>query len=387
MAQKPHQIVAAWHGRADFGQIARLAALRVAAGDSPEAVRAAVAAAFGPAPAPKATLRDTPAPLQLYGELGIDFDDGPVEQIRTALRLPIAVRGVLAPDAHLGYGLPIGGVFAAQGAVAPFMVGVDIGCRVHCSLFAMPPADFRHDRAALFADLCAVTVFGAGQRGEQTAVVDHCAGARADHGPDSAAPQPTFDSQSGCTSGPTPSRLLYGPYSAGVFTVSRASVISARSARLTASAVGNAAATSGASTTTFVPSAYRWAYLPWIPVLKSYSAAISGSAISGSAVLCCVSLIGFPFSGGCPPRTDNPNGSAAIGMHDNYEALLERQAHDDQPIFGLCMRFVIARERQRIPKDRAGLFKGDAMLVEIGAGLVGSHAKRNPIQRSMSRAS
>ncbi|MFA6082835.1 hypothetical protein [Mucilaginibacter sp.] len=30
--------------------------------------------------------------------------------MRTAIQLPIAVAGALMPDAHKGYGLPIGGV-------------------------------------------------------------------------------------------------------------------------------------------------------------------------------------------------------------------------------------------------------------------------------------
>ena len=34
------------------------------------------------------------------------------------------------PDAHLGYGLPIGGVLATENAVVPYAVGVDIACRM-----------------------------------------------------------------------------------------------------------------------------------------------------------------------------------------------------------------------------------------------------------------
>lgn len=46
---------------------------------------------------------------------------GAIVQIRTALRLPPAIRGVLMPDAHYGYALPVGGVVAYDRAVAPFM--------------------------------------------------------------------------------------------------------------------------------------------------------------------------------------------------------------------------------------------------------------------------
>jgi tRNA-splicing ligase RtcB len=39
------------------------------------------------------------------------------------------------PDAHTGYGLPIGGVLATHNAVIPYAVGVDIGCRMALSIF------------------------------------------------------------------------------------------------------------------------------------------------------------------------------------------------------------------------------------------------------------
>jgi tRNA-splicing ligase RtcB (3'-phosphate/5'-hydroxy nucleic acid ligase) len=42
------------------------------------------------------------------------------------MRLPVSVGGALMPDAHLGYGLPVGGVLATEGAVIPWAVGVDI---------------------------------------------------------------------------------------------------------------------------------------------------------------------------------------------------------------------------------------------------------------------
>lgn len=56
-------------------------------------------------------------------------------QLYGALKLPIAVAGALMPDAHHGYGLPIGGVLATDNAVIPYGVGVDIGCRMHLSIF------------------------------------------------------------------------------------------------------------------------------------------------------------------------------------------------------------------------------------------------------------
>ena len=46
------------------------------------------------------------------------------------MTLPVAVQGALMPDAHTGYGLPIGGVLATERSVVPYAVGVDIGCRM-----------------------------------------------------------------------------------------------------------------------------------------------------------------------------------------------------------------------------------------------------------------
>jgi tRNA-splicing ligase RtcB (3'-phosphate/5'-hydroxy nucleic acid ligase) len=61
-----------------------------------------------------------------------------VQQLRNACRLPVAVAGALMPDAHVGYGLPIGGVLATDNAVIPYAVGVDIACRMKLSVLDLP---------------------------------------------------------------------------------------------------------------------------------------------------------------------------------------------------------------------------------------------------------
>jgi len=71
-------------------------------------------------------LRSSPIPFDIWGREGIDA--GAIEQMNAAAHLPIAVAGALMPDAHIGYGLPIGGVLATRGAVIPYAVGVDIAC-------------------------------------------------------------------------------------------------------------------------------------------------------------------------------------------------------------------------------------------------------------------
>ncbi len=58
-------------------------------------------------------------------------EEGAIEQARNLANLPFAISHVaLMPDAHPGYGMPIGGVLFADKAVVPYAVGVDIGCGV-----------------------------------------------------------------------------------------------------------------------------------------------------------------------------------------------------------------------------------------------------------------
>ena len=57
------------------------------------------------------------------------------QQMELAMRLPIARKGAMMPDAHQGYGLPIGGVLGTDNAVIPYGVGLDIGCRMSLSIY------------------------------------------------------------------------------------------------------------------------------------------------------------------------------------------------------------------------------------------------------------
>ncbi len=75
------------------------------------------------------------APWKRWGD---DLDPNAVEQMENACRLPVAVRGALMPDAHVGYGLPIGGVLAVRNAVIPYAVGVDIACRMKMTVLDWP---------------------------------------------------------------------------------------------------------------------------------------------------------------------------------------------------------------------------------------------------------
>ena len=61
--------------------------------------------------------------------------------MKNAVNLPVAVAGALMPDAHQGYGLPIGGVLATSNAVIPYAVGVDIACRMKMTVLALDSVD------------------------------------------------------------------------------------------------------------------------------------------------------------------------------------------------------------------------------------------------------
>lgn len=67
-----------------------------------------------------------------------NIDQNTLDQMSIATRLPVSVAGALMPDAHLGYGLPIGGVLAVRNAVIPYAVGVDIACRMRMSVLPIP---------------------------------------------------------------------------------------------------------------------------------------------------------------------------------------------------------------------------------------------------------
>jgi len=104
-----------------------------------------------------------PAPWKRWGT---DIDQASIDQMDAAARLPISLKGALMPDAHVGYGLPIGGVLATEGAVVPYAVGVDIACRVKMSVLDLKPSllDKSHERDRLARAIEAETRFGIGSK-------------------------------------------------------------------------------------------------------------------------------------------------------------------------------------------------------------------------------
>lgn len=104
--------------------------------------------------------RETPAPWRRWG--GDDVEEGAIGQMENACRLPVAAGGALMPDAHTGYGLPIGGVLAVRGAVIPYAVGVDIACRMRLSVLDVPVADLDEHEDRFVSALKRETRFGVG---------------------------------------------------------------------------------------------------------------------------------------------------------------------------------------------------------------------------------
>jgi len=67
-------------------------------------------------------------PIKVWSERD-SIEQSALEQIENAAMLPFVYHhAALMPDAHLGYGMPIGGVVALDGIISPHMVGSDIGC-------------------------------------------------------------------------------------------------------------------------------------------------------------------------------------------------------------------------------------------------------------------
>lgn len=98
-----------------------------------------------------------------YKTWGTEFiDENSHKQMQAACDLPVAVAGALMPDAHLGYGLPIGGVLALKDAICPYAVGVDIACRMKLSIFPLPAEYLENNERRFAGVLQDNTYFGVG---------------------------------------------------------------------------------------------------------------------------------------------------------------------------------------------------------------------------------
>ncbi len=122
-----------------------------------------IAEALLPKPQPagaEISLNQNGIQFNVFGSEGIE--QGALHQMYTAAKLPIAIAGALMPDAHQGYGLPIGGVLATKNAVIPYGVGVDIGCRMCLSIFDIDPKELTQRESYFTRELNEATLFGSG---------------------------------------------------------------------------------------------------------------------------------------------------------------------------------------------------------------------------------
>jgi tRNA-splicing ligase RtcB len=103
--------------------------------------------------------RPNPVNYRIWGN---GLEPEAIMQMERACLLPVATAGALMPDAHVGYGLPIGGVLATENAVIPYAVGVDIACRMKMSVLDWAPSELSRKRERLIEAIEKETRFGVG---------------------------------------------------------------------------------------------------------------------------------------------------------------------------------------------------------------------------------
>src|SRR5271156_1251011 len=135
-------------------EVAALVANTPAFVDDP--LRGEFANAVPSAPPPP---RAEPVKYHQWGE-GLEHDA--MMQMEKACLLPVSVAGALMPDAHVGYGLPIGGVLATENTVIPYAVGVDIACRMKMTVLDIPARELERHQDRLTRAIEAETRFGVG---------------------------------------------------------------------------------------------------------------------------------------------------------------------------------------------------------------------------------
>ena len=119
--------------------------------------------------APEGAMR---VPAVLYGDEGLiaEMDDKVLEQIGNVACLPgIVDAAYTMPDAHWGYGFPIGGVAAFDpeegGVVSAGGVGFDISCGVRTLLTGLKRSDLEHCKKSLADSLFRTMPAGLGSKG------------------------------------------------------------------------------------------------------------------------------------------------------------------------------------------------------------------------------
>ncbi len=110
-----------------------------------------------------------------YRTWGEEIDHAAHAQMKQACGLPSAAGAALMPDAHVGYGLPIGGVLATENTVVPYAVGVDIACRMKLSVLDLGADELTRNPHRFEDAIERGTAFGVGaalDRKQDHAVMD-----------------------------------------------------------------------------------------------------------------------------------------------------------------------------------------------------------------------
>lgn len=157
-----HQILQEYRHLGHYPTIAQSTARWVAEnpGVNEDDVRQWVMVTYGTVTMQK--MNKSAAPLEIFGNIEEHIPANAVDQMYTVMRLPMATKGALMPDAHLGYAMPIGGVAVLENAISPSFVGYDISCMVQLSILDVDVESFEADRASFAKKLRDVTSFGMG---------------------------------------------------------------------------------------------------------------------------------------------------------------------------------------------------------------------------------
>jgi len=110
-----------------------------------------------------------PARLLSSSKLIKSIDEGVIDQITNVACLPGIVRYALCmPDAHRGYGFPIGGVAAfdaEEGVISPGGIGFDINCGMRLILTNLTIEEIKPRLEMLISDLFRAVPSGVGSKG------------------------------------------------------------------------------------------------------------------------------------------------------------------------------------------------------------------------------
>ncbi len=106
-------------------------------------------------------------PITVIGTEAIraTFDDATLQQAINARLAPGVDQVIINPDAHIGYGTPIGCVMTSASHIYPGPVGVDIKCSMSLLQLELPAdqIDDRKTRRAIIKAICERTPTGAGK--------------------------------------------------------------------------------------------------------------------------------------------------------------------------------------------------------------------------------